>query len=194
MFWISAVLLVFVMAMVLFPGLMANAEKTSSLSGGCKLTNSLLPPSSEYWFGTDQLGCDVYSLSIYGARPSVTVGLIAAVVTTLIGGAVGLFAGFYGGRVDSILSRIVDVFFGLPTIVVGIAALSFVSPSGDLGRHADPVHPRVGQRSAHGPGADHRGEGPGLHDGRTRSGGQQRPRSCSATSSPMRWAPASCSP
>lgn len=132
-FWISAILLVFVMAMVLFPGLMANEEKTSSLSGGCKLTNSLLPPSSEYWFGTDQLGCDVYSLSIYGARPSVMVGLIATVVTTIIGGAIGLIAGFYGGKIDSILSRIVDVFFGLPLIVVGIATLSFVSLPGIWG-------------------------------------------------------------
>jgi oligopeptide transport system permease protein len=132
-FWISAVLLVFVLAMVLFPGLMANAEKTSSLSGGCKLSNSLLPPSSEYWFGTDQLGCDVYSLSIYGARPSVLVGVIATIVTTIIGGTIGLIAGFYGGKLDSVLSRIVDVFFGLPTIVVGIAALSFVSLPGIWG-------------------------------------------------------------
>ena len=121
------------MAMVLFPGLLANAEKTSSLTGGCDLTNSLLPPSSEYWFGTDQLGCDVYSLSIYGARPSVMVGVIAAVVTTLIGAVVGLIAGFYGGRIDSVLSRIVDIFYGLPLIVVGIATLSAMSLPGIWG-------------------------------------------------------------
>ena len=52
-----------VTAMVLFPGLIADAEKTSSLSGGCDLSNSLLPPSKEYWFGTDQQGCDVFALS-----------------------------------------------------------------------------------------------------------------------------------
>jgi len=132
-FWISAFLLVFVAAMVLFPGLMANADRTSSLSGGCDLSNSLLPPSSEHWFGTDQLGCDVYSLAIYGARPSVSVGVIAAVVTTIIGAVIGLVAGFYGGAVDSLLSRIVDVFFGLPLIVVGIAALSTISLPGIWG-------------------------------------------------------------
>lgn len=132
-FWSSAVLLCFVMLMVLFPNLIADEAKTSSLSGGCDLSNSLLPPSSEYWFGTDQQGCDVYSLSVFGARPSVAVGVIATVVTTLIGAATGLIAGFYGGVVDSLISRVVDVFFGLPVIVVGIAALSAVNLPGIWG-------------------------------------------------------------
>lgn len=132
-FWISALMLVFVMAMVLFPNLLGNADKTSSLSGGCDLSNSLLPPSSTYWFGTDRQGCDVYSLSVYGARPSVMVGVIATVVTTIFGAVVGLIAGFYGGWLDSLISRIVDIFFGLPLIVVGIAALSAISLPGIWG-------------------------------------------------------------
>ncbi len=132
-FWISAVILVFVTAMVLFPGLMADVERTSSLSGGCELSNSLLPPSSEHWFGTDQQGCDVYSLSVFGARPSVLVGVIAAVVTTITGAVIGLIAGFYGGITDSLISRIVDVFYGLPLIVVGIAALSAINLPGIWG-------------------------------------------------------------
>lgn len=133
MFWVSAVLLVFVSLMVFFPFLMANQERTSSLTGGCSLTNSLLPPSSENWFGTDQLGCDVYSLTIFGARPSVSVGVIASIVTTVIGATIGLFAGYYGGKVDAVLSRVVDIFFGLPLIVVGIAALSVISLPGIWG-------------------------------------------------------------
>jgi oligopeptide transport system permease protein len=132
-FWISAVILVMVTAMVLFPGLIADVEKTSSLSGGCDLSNSLLPPSKEYWFGTDQQGCDVFSLSVFGARPSVMVGVIAAVVTTLFGAFIGLIAGFYGGATDSVLSRIIDIFFGLPLLVVGIAALSAISLPGIWG-------------------------------------------------------------
>ena len=132
-FWISAVILVLVTGMVLFPGLIADAEKTSSLSGGCDLSNSLLPPSKEYWFGTDQQGCDVFSLSVFGARPSVMVGVIAALVTTLFGAFVGLIAGFYGGATDSFLSRIIDIFFGLPLLVVGIAALSAISLPGIWG-------------------------------------------------------------
>jgi oligopeptide transport system permease protein len=132
-FWISFVILVLVAAMVLFPGIIADQEKTSSLSGGCVLSNSLLPPSSEHWFGTDQQGCDVYSLSVFGARPSVMVGVIAAFVTTITGALIGLVAGFYGGKVDSLISRIVDIFYGLPLIVVGIAALSAISLPGIWG-------------------------------------------------------------
>ena len=132
-FWISFVILVMVAAMVLFPGIIADQERTSSLSGGCDLSNSLLPPSSENWFGTDQQGCDVYSLSVFGARPSVMVGVIAAIVTTITGALIGLVAGFYGGKVDSVISRIVDIFYGLPLIVVGIAALSAISLPGIWG-------------------------------------------------------------
>ena len=84
-FWLSAVMMVFVAALVLFPDFIADAEKTSSLSGGCDLSNSLLPPSKEYWFGTDQQGCDVFSLSVYGARPSVMVGVFGALGVALIG-------------------------------------------------------------------------------------------------------------
>lgn len=133
MFWLAALLLAFVALIVLFPGLLADKDKTNSLYGGCNLSNSLLPPSSEYWFGTDQLGCDVYSMTIFGARPSVAVGVIAALVTTVTGALIGLLAGYYGGWVDSLLSRIIDVFFSLPLIVVGIAALSVVSLPGIWG-------------------------------------------------------------
>ena len=133
LFWLAAVMITFVTAMVLFPGLIADRDKTDSLLGGCDLSNSLLPPSSEYWFGTDQLGCDVYSMTIYGARPSVAVGLICTLVTVVVGASVGLIAGFYGGVVDSLLSRIIDVFFSLHPIVVGIAILSVISLSGIWG-------------------------------------------------------------
>jgi oligopeptide transport system permease protein len=132
-FWISAVLLVLVMFMVLFPGAIADEAKTSSLSGGCSLRDSLTPPNAEYWFGTDQLGCDVYSMTVFGARPSVAVGVIAAAVTTLLGALIGLTAGFYGGKVDAVISRIVDVFYGMPMIVVGMAVLSAVSLPGIWG-------------------------------------------------------------
>lgn len=133
LFWLSAVMIVFVGAMVLFPGLLADRDKTNSLYGGCKLSNSLLPPSSEYWFGTDQLGCDVYSMTIFGARPSVAVGLICTVVTMVLGAVVGLLAGFYGGMTDSVLSRLIDVFFSLHPIVVGIAVLTAISLPGIWG-------------------------------------------------------------
>ena len=132
-FWISAVLLVFVMMMVLFPGLMASQEATSSLTGGCQLSNSLAAPSEQFKMGADQQGCDVYSLSVYGARPSVTVGVIAAVSTTIIGAGVGLLAGFFGGKTDSVISRIIDIFLGVPYILGAIVLLSAVDLPGIWG-------------------------------------------------------------
>ncbi|MGV1003562.1 MAG: ABC transporter permease [Candidatus Nanopelagicales bacterium] len=132
-FWISAAMLSVTMVMVLFPGVIADYDKTTSLAGGCDLSDSLQSPNALHWFGTDQQGCDVYSLSVFGARPSVTVGVLASISTTLIGALAGLVAGFYGGWVDSLISRIVDVFYGLPLIVVGIAALSAISLPGIWG-------------------------------------------------------------
>lgn len=132
-FWLSGVLLVFVFALVLFPGLIADESRTSSLTEGCLLENSLEPPSSEYWFGTDQQGCDVFSLTVFGARPSVTVGVLGAIITTFIGATVGLTAGFFGGWVDALLSRIVDVFYGLPLVLGGIVLLSAIDLPGIWG-------------------------------------------------------------
>jgi oligopeptide transport system permease protein len=127
-FWFSSVIIFFIMMITLFPNAFADVNKTSSLTGGCDFTNAyLLPPSSTYWFGTDKLGCDIYSLTIFGARPSVAVGFTAIVLTTLLGSAVGLIAGFYGGATDAVLSRIVDIFFGLPLLLGGIVILTAIN-------------------------------------------------------------------
>ncbi|MCH9817271.1 MAG: ABC transporter permease [Actinomycetia bacterium] len=133
MFWISAILIALVLLLVLVPGLVADAEKTSSLTGGCQLSDSLQAPSAEHWFGTDQQGCDVFALTVFGARPSVTVGVIGVVTTTLIGVVIGLTAGYFGRWVDAVLSRIVDVFYGLPLILGGIVLLTAVRLPGIWG-------------------------------------------------------------
>jgi oligopeptide transport system permease protein len=132
-FWISAVLLVGVLVMVLFPGLLASEEATSSLTGGCQLANSKQPPSAEYKLGTDQQGCDVYALSVFGARPSVAVGVIASITTTLLGAALGTLAGFFGGKTDAIISRSLDIFLGVPYILGSIVLLSAVDLPGIWG-------------------------------------------------------------
>lgn len=129
-FWISLVLIIFVAAISIFPQFFADKERTSSLTGGCQLMDSLLPPSSAHWFGTDQLGCDVYSLTIYGARPSIITAIVATVATVLIGAIIGIVAGYYGGWLDSLLSRITDVFFGLPVLLGGIVILTALGAPG----------------------------------------------------------------
>jgi len=85
----------------------------------------LQPPSSEHRFGTDDVGRDVLSRVIHGARISLTVGLLAAVIALIVGSLLGAIAGFYGGFVDWMISRVVEVVLCFPFLflVVGIVAL-----------------------------------------------------------------------
>jgi len=81
-------------------------------------TNALQPPSAAHWFGTDDLGRDVFSRTLYGGRISLTVGLSATLLSLLIGVIVGMVAGYFGGFADNLLMRITDGFLTLPTLFV----------------------------------------------------------------------------
>ena len=82
--------------------------------GSDPFVDKLAPPSSEHWFGTDHLGRDLYSQNVYGSRIALLVGFLGASLVVLIGANVGLFAGYYRGRTDTVLMRIVDVMYGIP--------------------------------------------------------------------------------
>ncbi len=75
------------------------------------------PPSGEHWLGTDILGRDLLSRILYGARISLLVGFVATGVALVIGVSWGIVAGYVGGRVDSIMMRVVDILYGLPFII-----------------------------------------------------------------------------
>ncbi len=81
-------------------------------------TNALQPPSLQHWFGTDDLGRDVFTRTLYGGRISLAVGLSATLLSLLIGVVVGMVAGYFGGVVDNVLMRITDGFLTLPTLFV----------------------------------------------------------------------------
>ena len=89
----------------------------------------LLPPSADHWFGTDELGRDVFTRVIYGARVSLKVGFAAVGIAVLIGTVVGLFAGFYGGWIDSLLMRVVDIMLCFPTFFLILAVIAMLEPS-----------------------------------------------------------------
>jgi ABC-type dipeptide/oligopeptide/nickel transport system permease subunit len=77
-------------------------------------------PSSEHWFGNDQSGRDVFIRTIYGARTSMTVALLATGISVFIGIVLGLIAGFFGGATDTVISRTIDVVMSLPILLLGI--------------------------------------------------------------------------
>ncbi|HBG07326.1 MAG TPA: peptide ABC transporter permease [Geobacter sp.] len=89
----------------------------------------LLPPSTSHWFGTDELGRDVFTRVVYGARVSLKVGFVAVGIAVLIGTVVGLFAGFYGGWLDAFLMRLVDIMLCFPTFFLILAVIAMLEPS-----------------------------------------------------------------
>jgi len=89
----------------------------------------LQPPSWNHWFGTDELGRDVLTRVLYGARISLKVGFVAIGIAVLLGSAVGLVAGYYGGWVDSLLMRCVDIMLCFPSFFLILAVIAFLNPS-----------------------------------------------------------------
>lgn len=87
------------------------------------IINSLAPPSSEHWFGTDQLGRDVFSRVIVGARDILTVAPLATILATIAGTTIGLVIGYYRGFVDEAVSRVLEAFMAMPVVIVALLAI-----------------------------------------------------------------------
>jgi len=86
----------------------------------------LKAPSLKHWFGTDQFGRDIMSRVIYGSRISFKVGIISVGISLFIGTTMGIFAGFYGGIIDGIISRIMDVMFSFPHILLALVIMAIL--------------------------------------------------------------------
>ena len=119
LFLISVALIAFLLVLAAFPQLFTSADPTAG-----DLARSRQAPSAQAWFGYDLLGRDVFARTIYGTRVSIIVGMLATTLTVVIGGSFGLLAGFYGGWIDGLVSRVTDVFFGLPFVLGAIVILS----------------------------------------------------------------------
>jgi oligopeptide transport system permease protein len=117
-FIISGILIVILALLAIWPGLFTRADPRA-----CNLADSLLRPSGEHWFGTDVQGCDYYARTIWGARVSITIGVLVTAASTLIAVALGSIAGYYGGIVDTLIARLTDIWFAIPTILGGIVIL-----------------------------------------------------------------------
>jgi peptide/nickel transport system permease protein len=86
-------------------------------------------PSAAHWFGTDEIGRDVLSRVIWGTRASLLAGVVSVSISLLLGVPIGLAAGFMGGAVDTVISRITDAFLACPFLILAIALAAFLGPS-----------------------------------------------------------------
>src|SRR5512132_373747 len=91
-------------------------------------------PGREYWFGVDKAGRDVFVRTVYGARTSLTVALIATTLAVVVGVVLGTLAGFFGGKVDTVVSRTIDVVLSLPILLlaIGLSAACSIKATGCL--------------------------------------------------------------
>jgi len=105
------VLLILIVLAISAPWIAPHSYSYQNLDLGAQ------PPSAEFLLGTDTLGRDLFSRILYGARVSLLVGFVATAVALVIGVSWGIVAGYFGGRVDSVMMRIVDVLYGLPFII-----------------------------------------------------------------------------
>ena len=86
-------------------------------------------PNGRHWFGTDSLGRDMLVRTLYGARVSLLVGVVATAIATAAGVVIGLLSGYYGGPVDTVLARFIDVVLSFPYLIFAIALVAVVGPS-----------------------------------------------------------------
>jgi peptide/nickel transport system permease protein len=92
-------------------------------------------PNAEFWFGGDSVGRDVFIRTLYGARTSLTVALVATGLAALVGVSLGMIAGYRGGKTDILISRLIDIVLSMPVLLlaIGVASVCSISPDGCLG-------------------------------------------------------------
>lgn len=122
LFWVSGVLIVLVVLVAAFPGLFTSIDPRT-----CSLDDALAGPRGGHPFGFDRQGCDIYSRTMYGARASVTVGILTTAFVVVLGTLMGALAGYFGGWADTLLSRLTDIFFAIPLVLAAIVIMSVTS-------------------------------------------------------------------
>ena len=121
----GAMLGTFIIILVLIVGISGNIyfdydEQVCKQS----IANSLLAPSSEHWFGTDELGRDIFTRVIYGSRYSISVAFFSMLVSSLVGITLGALAGYYGGLTETIIMRFTDIILSIPNMLFGICIVA----------------------------------------------------------------------
>lgn len=110
----------------LFAPLIARYEPASQ-----DLLNTLLPPSAQHWFGTDEYGRDVFSRLVYGSRITLYIIFLVTIIVGPLGMIVGMVSGYFGGWVDTLFMRITDIFISFPSLILALAFVAALGPSLD---------------------------------------------------------------
>ncbi|HLF26251.1 MAG TPA: ABC transporter permease [Anaerolineae bacterium] len=123
----GAIMLALVLAMAIGAPLIAPYDPKAATT--VTIDDIYAPPNAAHALGADDAGKDVLSNFIYGSRVSLTVGLFASFISIVIGGAIGIAAGFYGGRVENVLMRFTDVMLVIPELPLAIVLVALIGPS-----------------------------------------------------------------
>jgi ABC-type dipeptide/oligopeptide/nickel transport system permease subunit len=120
-FVVALIVVLVVISWAAFPSLWTNTSPEK-----CVLMENRQPPGDGHIFGTTVLGCDMYTHVIYGARPSIVIAVLVTGATALIGGSLGIISGFFGGWLDTTISRFTDIVLGLPFILGALVFLALL--------------------------------------------------------------------
>lgn len=127
--WVGAAMIVAVTLAAIFAPILSPADPLKQFREGLTDTGVPLPPGAQFPLGTDHLGRDMMSRTLYGAQISLAISLIANVVAAIFGTLVGLYAGYYAGILDTILMRLTDVLLAFPAILLALGLGSVLRPS-----------------------------------------------------------------
>ncbi|NLX75731.1 MAG: ABC transporter permease [Synergistaceae bacterium] len=120
--------LIIIIVLALF-AIFANVITSEHLVTEQNVAIRLQPPSKEHWFGTDNYGRDLFARIVFGARISLTIGLFTASFSLLIGGVLGAVAAYYGGHIDNVIMRIMDMFTAIPGTLLALAIVAALGAS-----------------------------------------------------------------
>lgn len=126
---ISTIIMIILLIIVILAPITARYginDQVCELGKTCETTNIYLPPQSIAWFGTDSIGHDMYSNLIWGIRTSLFIGVASAILSVVIGTAVGAIAGLRGGKFDDLMMRVTDLFLAFPFLVAVIILREFL--------------------------------------------------------------------
>lgn len=96
---------------------------------GQNIANKLQAPNARHWFGTDEMGRDMFWRVVYGSRYSLAIGFVAVIVSLVVGVPLGAIAGYYGGKIEGIIMRVTDIFSAIPSILMGVVIVSILGGS-----------------------------------------------------------------